>query len=285
MAKVAVVTACDYRHFELGRELIASLRAIKQRDFAIGFIRMGSHELPADISTSVDHTAQVAKDRDHMAAIDGFDVAYLGVKTRLPELMPGFDTYVWMDGDTWLQNIDGIHQAVEGAQHASVAAACQADANYWARRTVTNHTIRAYMSIYGEEETRKWAVFPMIKSGVFAAQASSPLWTQWLNELSLSRRNQNGRDNQYYSDQIPLHRLICSGRISFHPMRAVNNWLISKSQPIVDMKTRKLRAPSVPWEELNIIHLADPAKEAKYPMANGDLISFRYSKIAEFFGL
>lgn len=166
MAKVAVVTACDYRHFELGRELIASLRAIKQRDFAIGFIRMGSHELPADISTSVDHTAQVAKDRDHMAAIDGFDVAYLGVKTRLPELMPGFDTYVWMDGDTWLQNIDGIHQAVEGAQHASVAAACQADANYWARRTVTNHTIRAYMSIYGEEETRKWAVFPMINRRV-----------------------------------------------------------------------------------------------------------------------
>jgi len=285
VAKVVVVTACDYRHFELGGELIASLRAVKQRDFAIGFIRIGSHELPADISTSVDHTAEVANDRYHTPAIDGFDVSYLGVKARLPELLPGFDTYVWMDGDTWLQNVDAIHQAVAAAQHAAVAAACQADANYWARPTVTNHTIRAYKLIYGEEETRKWAMFPMVNSGVFAARASSPLWKQWLDELSLSRRNQNGRDNQFYSDQIPLHRLICSGRISFHPMRAVNNWLVLKSQPIVDMKARKLRAPSVPWEELNIVHLAGAAKETEYRMANGGSISFRYSRIAEFFGL
>jgi hypothetical protein len=285
VAKVIVVTACDHRHFDLGGELIASLRAAKQRDFAIGFIRIGSRELPADISAAVDHTAAVANDREHTAAIDGFDVSYLGVKARLPELMPGFDTYVWMDGDTWLQNVDGIHQAVEAAQHATVAAACQADANYWACPTMTDHTKRAYMSIYGEEETRKWAVFPMVNAGVFAARASSPLWKQWLDELSSSRRNQNGRDNQYYSDQIPLHRLICLGRISFHPMRAVNNWLVCKSQPIVDVKTRKLRAPSAPWEELNIVHLADHAKETEYPMANGSSISFRYSKIAEFFGL
>ena len=284
MAKAIVVTACDYRHFKLGGELIASLRAAKQRDFAIGFIRMGSHELPTDISASVDHTAEVPKDRDRTAAVDGFDVAYLGVKARLPELMPGFDTYVWMDGDTWLQNVEGIHQAVAAAQHAAIAAACQADANYWACPTVTHHTIRAYRSIYGEEEI-KWAVFPMVNSGVFAARASSPLWKQWLDELSSSRRNQDGRDNQYYSDQIPLHRLICSGRISFHPMRAVNNWLVSKSQPIVDMKTRKLRAPSVPWEELNIVHLTHRAKEAEYSMANGSSISFRYSNIAKFFGL
>ena len=51
------------------------------------------------------------------------------------------------------------------------------------------------------------------------------------------------------------------------------------------MKTRKLRAPSLPWEELNIVHLAGVGEELEYPMANGRSISFRYSKIAELFGL
>jgi hypothetical protein len=285
VSRVIVVTACDHRHYELGSELIASLRALPQRDFAIGFVRMGDTQLPEEIAGAVDHLVDIPKDRDDLAIENGFDAAYLGVKGRLPELFPDFDTYVWMDGDTWLQNAQGIQQVVRAADSADLAAAPQLDANYWSIRLPDDHTTRAYMAIYGEAETRQWALFPMINAGIFSAKAASPLWRTWTEALRDARDRQADSPHPYYSDQIPLHRLVMTGRLTLHPLSAVNNWLVWFARPILDARLGKLRAANVPFEEINIVHLAGLAKDMRYGTSDNRTVSYRYSDIRAFFGL
>jgi hypothetical protein len=283
--KAIVVTACDHRHYDLAVDLVASLNAVPQRDFAIGFIRMGEIPVPDAIAAGADHVVTVSKSRDDVDAQNGFDAAYLGVKARLPELIPGYDRYMWMDGDCWLQNVEGVRQAFQAADHASFAAAPQLDANYWTIPIPGDHIVRTYTAIYGEAEMRRWAYYPSINAGVFAARAGSPLWKAWGEALIDARDRQAGSAEPFYSDQTPLHRLVMSEQLSFHPLRSLNNWLVYRSPPLIDEARKTLRAPSVPFEEINIIHLAGTAKDATFQTRDGRPVSFRYRSIRAFFGL
>jgi hypothetical protein len=284
-AKTLVVTAFDHRHDPLGAELLASLQNAPRRDFAIGLVRMGSEAAPRRLVEAADLFVQLAKDRADLIATHGFDVSHLGVKARLPTLFPGFDTYVWMDGDTWLQNAEGVRQMVEAAAFADIAAAPEADANYWPHPRPHDYSRRTYRVIYGAAEAALWSPFPIINSGVFAAQAGSPLWDLWREALEDARDRQAGREDPFFSDQTPLHRLICSGRLTLQPLRAVNNWLVHLARPAIDIDAKLVRAPSYPFEAINIVHLAADSKASLYRSLDGREVSFRYSAIRRFLGL
>jgi len=96
------VTGCDSAHFDLAADLVASLRDASGLAVTIGFIHVGDDPLPPAIAERVDHVAQVTGDRFHAEQRRGFRLAYLMVKPRIPELFPGYDAYIWLDGDTWV---------------------------------------------------------------------------------------------------------------------------------------------------------------------------------------
>lgn len=277
-----MVTACDDRHDALASDLLASLRAAPDRDFDIGFVRMGDARTPPSIGDGLEAFAALPMERPPLTAAGGYDMAYLGLKPRLPELVPGYDLYIWMDGDTWLQNRAGLVELARAAERAHVAAAPESDPNYWSQRLPDPKTLRFYDAIYGEAEAERWSGYPMINAGVFAARADSPLWALWRSELDASRERQAGDAHPIYSDQIPLHRLIASRRISLNPMKAINNWMVCFSRPMIDEGTRRLLTPSAPHEEINILHLAGMSKDITYLTTDGRPVSFRYSEVRDF---
>jgi hypothetical protein len=284
VTRAIVVTGCDVTHHPLAAELLASLRAACGRSVTIGFVRVGDDPLPEAISGAVDQVAHVPDADFHREQRQGFRLAYLGVKPRLPELFPGYDVYVWMDGDTWIQNAAGLSQILHAANLADIAMHPELDPNYYAARYPHDYMREVYTRIYGEDEARRCVDRPMLNSGVFAARAASPVWPLWREALGDMRERAKSRADVWFSDQIPLHRLIVSGQVSVSPLRAVNNWLVGLCAPAVNLERKRLLAPTPPFEEINILHLIGRSKVMRFQLgAGGREITFRYPDIKALF--
>jgi hypothetical protein len=279
-----IVTGCDAAHFELAIDLVTSLRDARGSAVTIGFIHVGEEALPPALASAVDHVARVADDEFRAAPRKGYRLSYLGVKTRIPEFFPGFDTYIWLDGDTWVQNPVALDHLLHCAGLADICMHPERDPNYLGHDYARDHMRNVYGSIYGPEEAEHYSNFPGLNAGVFAARASSPIWGLWAQALADVRERARGRDEVYFSDQIPLHRVIMSGRASVHPLRAVNNWLVGLSTPALNLERKRLLAPSFPFEEINIVHLVAASKYTQYRLAgDGRSITFRYRDIKALF--
>ena len=275
MNKIIVVTGCDANHDPLAAELLASLQADGARAYDIGFIRVGAVPPPADIAALADRLVEVGGVVP-IKPDEGFQLAHEGIKARLPECFPGYDTYVWLDADTWVQNPIGLADVIETASLADISIHSQADPNYFTCLAPDDYTLSVYTVMFGDEDRVKFVRFPMVNTGVFGARAHSPLWAAWKAALWEARQRLADREVRFFSDQIPLHRLIYYGAIRMHPLRAVNNWLVLHSLPRLDWATRQLTAPSFPSEPINIVHLIGPSKWQTYPL-NGQQISLRYT--------
>ena len=63
----------------------------------------------------------------------------------------------------------------------------------------------------------------------------------------------------------------------------MNNWLALFATPAINLQRRRLLAPSYPFEEINIIHLAGESKNMQFTMPDGSAISLRYREIKALF--
>ncbi len=258
--KVLVATGCDANHYELAEGLIASLDAVADRKFDIGFIQLDKHPAPASILAAIDHHRTLIPHHPGDWGGKGFLLAAMGLKARLPDLFPGYDTYVWMDGDTWLQEADAIDEIVAQAALADVCINPQLDRAYFSCRYPDSYTIKVYNSIFGRDVADKMSHRPMFNAGVFAARGSSEIWNKWRNILDDIKKNMSNREDRFFSDQIPLHFLIHTGKIRPYPMRSVNNWLALHAPPRIHAKTGRLMTPFWPHERIRILHLVGSSK-------------------------
>jgi hypothetical protein len=277
-----VVTGCDANHFDLATDLLTSLRDQRGRDITVGFIHVGDDPLPAAIAEMADQVVNVP-DSDDLAAKRGYPLARLVIKPRIPEFFPDFDTYVWLDGDTWVQNATGIDHLVHCATLSDVCMHPEADPDYFHRQVPDPHTVNVYLSLFGREEMERHVHFTMLNAGVFSAQASSPLWQKWKEALAMLR-DQAAEPRPYFSDQIPLHRLVSRGELRVHPLRAVNNWLAYHASPAFNLERKLLLTPTFPHQEINIIHLVAQSKDRRFRLGtDGGEITLRYRDVRQLF--
>lgn len=279
--KTIVVTGCDANHYGLAAELLASLQADVGRRHAIGFVQVGEGTPPPIVAT-VDATVKLVPDAV-IGPGEGFRLAHEGVKSRLPEFFPGYDLYIWLDADTWVQQPVGLADIAAAAQLADVSVHSQGDPNYFTCLAPDDYTLNVYQTMFGAADRQRFGRFPMVNAGVFGARAGSPLWGAWKATLADVRTRLAGSERRFFSDQIPLHRLIYSGAVTIHPLRAVNNWLVLHSLPRVDWTAGRLTAPSYPYEPINIVHLVGRSKTQTYPL-NDQQISLRYGAVKALFG-
>ena len=284
MTRSIVVTGCDAAHYDLATDLITSLRDARGPAVTIGFIHVGEDPVPPVIEAAADHIVHIPDAQFLGDQRRGFRLAYLALKPRLPEFFPGYDVYIWLDGDTWVQNPAGLDQLIHCAGLADICMHPESDPNYFARLYPRQYMYDVYTSIYGADDAQRYAGHHILNSGVFAAAAASPIWKLWSDALADMRERSRDRDDFFFSDQIPLHRLIVDGRISVHPLRAINNWLLYLSAPMVNLERKRLLAPSYPYEEINILHLVSISKDARYRLGDSDReITFRYRDIKALF--
>ena len=284
MANPIIVTGCDAAHYDLVTDLLTSLDDVGRAGLTIGFVHVGDDAVPDAIQSRVDRMVHLSLADSDPNLRHGFPLSHLMVKARIPEFFPGHDTYIWLDGDTWVQNRAGLDQLVHCAQLADCCAHPELDPNYFRLQAPSKWLMTLYQLYYGSADAISHVTQPMFNSGVFGARASSPLWAGWKETLAEARPKVLAAGDAVYSDQVPMHRLVATGRLDIHPLRAVNNWLVHAAQPAVDFVRKRLVAPTYPHEEINIVHMTVGTKFATFKLAGGEReISYRYGAIKALF--
>ena len=281
VTRALIVTACDENHYELGLDLITSLRDFGLNGAKVALVDMGTGRASEPLVRQFDlYERQTAEASQYK----GFKVAFLSIKPRLPTIFPGFDTYIWIDADCWVQGASVIGKLVDAAQKADIAAHPELDVHYFRYKLPADRTINFYRNLYGNDTCEMMCRFPMISSGVFSARSDSRLWAVWSNAMAaLKSRWEQGADLRF-SDQIPLHFLIHTNKLSMFPLRAIDNWQVYAALPLIDTERKRVVVSSPPHEEINIIHLAGPTKKEQYYSQHlRKNISYRYRDIKQLF--
>ncbi len=285
MANPIIVTGCDAAHYDLVTDLMTSLDDVGRGGLTVGFVHVGDDAVPAAIESRVDRMVHLSPGGADPNLLHGFPLSHLSVKARLPEFFPGHDVYVWLDGDTWVQNRLGLGPGDTQRPIGRLLRPSRTRPQLFSDTGLPSRRLMGlYQIFYGADQAYRDVTLPMFNAGVVGARAASPLWASWREAMEDIREKVLGTPGLFYSDQVPLHRLVATGRLSGHPLRAVNNWLAHAATPALDITRKRVVAPTYPHEEINIVHLTAGAKDVDYPLPGGDrTISYRYGALKAFF--
>jgi len=276
-----IVTATDDTYLPLALDLLRSLRRLKPSvDFDIGILDLGLSEnskaqlSPFNVTLK---TTGINIDYPGRLAWEQQAPFYRAMTSRpyLRDYFPGYDSYMWMDGDTWAQNA----QAIE----TMLPAAATDDAVY-----IVPEIDRDYLPYFHSSQPweyhLKWykanfpdnivhAIFPrpMFNTGIMALSAKSPVWNKWAETFKdcLQRLPQVGREN-FMSEQLSLNVALHMNSLPYKVMPAEFNWLSLYSLPMMDAATGHYVRPTVPRTEISVIHLTHQKKLRTLDLATTD---------------
>ena len=223
--RVAICFACNEAYVPLCKGLVLSLRdtrrlAPKDVDLSLHFIDIGCEE------------GSLEWLREQGAIVHGFSREEYPLLPRqdllpgyadaqlcrpfLPEIIPGYDVYVWIDCDIWMQAHDAVIEAVRAVSgFAEKIVICpEYHYGYLGHRDFRLAILaqqRWYKGLYADEALAEDLSFrPMYNSGFFAMQGKSSLWRAWAEELSQVYAGDHSADPTvlHYAEQLGLNRLI-----------------------------------------------------------------------------
>lgn len=190
---VAVCFGCDEAFFGFAKGLVLSLAGKLDAESALCFIDAG-------ISAS---SRKWLEDRN--VRITDFDPAQFNPAFRLhlassyvnaqicrpylPLLLPGYDVYVWLDSDTWVQNPASIRSFVASSSaHPGKIAISSTDP--WAyeftpaqAQEFQNYSYLWYEGIFGSAMAATYSDKKILNSGFFALANCSAVWSLWRAEV------------------------------------------------------------------------------------------------------
>lgn len=267
--RTIIVSAANEGFAPLVLDLAASIGAVAEHRFALGLLDLG-----LDPSTRAQIQRRGVIIADPGADLPGAEAAprhwrAFTARPFLPRYFPGYETYLWLDADTWVQDACALDWLVEGARRDDIAIVPEVDRAYreWLGslkiktvmgipRRLKSWAYDIYRAAYGGRLARELAFHPLINNGVFAMRASSPGWAAWI----ASYREGLGRTRKYGLDQLSLNHAIHTGRIRPHYLPASCNWLAQKTPPLWDTEHALWVEPYLPHRPIGILHLTNRVK-------------------------
>ncbi len=285
MEKTLIVTGCDEAHFGLVEDLLNSFRLNYKDRYTIGFICFGPKRATDHILATADLYVQHDEGYANFDRQVGYYSAFAAIKPRIPDIFPGYEKYCWVDSDCWFSSPESLQKIFFGADQSEISIHPEYDIHYIHFPTPHPRCIH----IYRKNEARHFDKMPlnrpMLNAGVFAMRANSRVWKDWKSELkSLADRYKAGED-VFFSDQIPLHKLVHTKQVNVFPLRATENWLANICPPLVDRETKSIRVPTPPHEPIGIVHFAGPKQDLLASGNSGHAVSLKYSNIRKHFDL
>ena len=267
---VTIVTAGDAGYIALFRDLIASL----QRG-------LGKSMPPLsvlDIGFSEEQRRWLRHDLGATVRELGWDLAYpprskppnsfkvLAGRPHLPKHFPGYDIYLWIDADCWVQDASVLEIFIRGAADGNLAIVPEIDRGYWTihkRPKPWGQNQKAYAWAFGMREGYRYGRNAILNAGVFALRGDAPHWQLWsdnyaraLNRMRLSPWAYRNNISFFLSDQTSLNRAVFVQGAPATLLPAYCNWFCGKGTPMFDAKKNLVVEPDEPHRPLGIVHLA-----------------------------
>jgi hypothetical protein len=187
-------------------------------------------------------------------------------RPHLPAQFPGYDHYVWLDADVWVQDWAAVQDYIGVAKANGVAATAECDRSYnpfYSEQTVAAWRYKCFRTYFPEQTARELGEFPIINSGAFCARVDSPLWQHWsklLGEALLSIRRAD-----FFSEQTVFNAVLRAQPVPSGILPARYNWMCNRALPAV-RDDGTLCNPSPPFEPLGIVHLTADTKRGEWPL-------------------
>jgi|TARA_B100000315_G_scaffold175445_1_gene163960 hypothetical protein len=270
--KTVIISAADSGFFQLLSGLVKSIRARRPEPIPHCVLDCG---LEPDQRTWLagQEVSLVTPDWDY----SGFEVPGVWFKAmtarpHLPRWVPGYEMYLWIDADAWIQDWSAVAKFIAGASEAGVAAVKEADHAY--PETIgptpdrhgplsTDWHGAVVKSFFGPEVAAKIGRLPLINSGVFAARAESGLWPAWSDALKTALST--ARDNLFLSEQTAFNVALLEYGVPFANQPAWCNWACNRAWPLIN-SAGQLVEPVFPHRPLGIVHMTGETKKGSHPI-------------------
>lgn len=263
MSSTAIVTAGDAKYFSILRGLVLSVRSHPQgADIPIVVLDLGLGD--AVCAWLAQHGASWVKPDWDYAFNRPMPEYFKAMVSRphLPKYAPGFDTLIWLDADTWVQDWSAIDLLLAGARSAGFAIVPEIDRSYtpfYNGAPYAHHLYDWLRQCFDEDTARRLHAYPLLNCGVFAAHRDAPHWRAWADRLADSF----GRTVLFISEQTALNVALRSDGLPLSVLPATCNWICFRSPPLCSADGRVLLDPQVPHAPLGIVHLAGYSSDLK----------------------
>lgn len=271
--RVLVVTAANEAFMPLLRGLIESLQQWTPRPFDhlacfdLGFApesrrwieRVATYVVEPGWDLPVDEKLRCKQP----------ELRALTVRPFLPQYFPGYDIYLWIDADAWVQERFALEWLLAGASGGQLAAVPQVHHAYLQREKMFNWRMQRMHACFGENAARRLQWSSYFNAGVFALRSDAPHWVLWAKWFNFGLKATNGK---LCCDQTALNQAICAERLPITALSPLCNWLCHLALPRFDAARRRFCEPTAPGHSIGILHLSADSKDAYLKMHTGDLI-------------
>lgn len=265
MTKIAFISGCDSNYYGMLREWIESVRRFPQaKDIDIGIINgglepqhvkeleaLGCKVISPDWPTKL--SWRKVRGREFLKCCV--------CRPFIPKIFPGYDLYMWMDADTWVQDWRAIDLYLEGARRGKLAITSQGDRGYmrqirvkwlgpflWKVGTFYYSNAQA---AFGNKLARKILPFHVLNAGSFALAGNAPHWERWQSLLLQALK----RGKVFTAEQLTLGVLTYLEEYPAEILPAWTQWLC-ENKPHWDKKRELFVEPFLPQEPIGIVHVS-----------------------------
>ncbi len=183
------------------------------------------------------------------------------VRPSLPQLVPGYDIYLWWDSDTWAQDDRFFERYINAAKAGKFAIAREDDPSYRHEWKAMKWQYGNMVTGFGLSATLSMLSHPGVNEGVWAAPAKHPIWSIWqtMYEAVVHR---TGKANL---EQHVIHLIAARRDAAVELLPPVYNWICTRSAPVHDVERDLLLSPTT-GETISVLHLAGPDKHRIYTL-------------------
>jgi hypothetical protein len=256
--RLLIASGADRNYFPLLRDAVLSIRALR-RDVAIGVLDLGLDEQHRDwLSTRVAHIVRPEWDLDFPGRERTPETLKAQVaRPFLRRHFPGYEIYLWIDADAWLQNGRAIDLYVSAAGHDKLAITPEIDRAYkrhYKRPKPFGWTLawKNYREAFGWRAADRLGRNPMVNCGVFALHHDAPHWEAWARLLSQVLQ----RTRFFFVEQVALNYAIFAEHLPVNFLPAYCNWMPGDAPPAFDATRGLFVEPYAPHEVIGVMHLA-----------------------------
>ena len=258
-----IVSGADSGYFPLLRDTVLSIRA-QRPDAAIGILDVGLEAEQREwLAERIAHLVHPGWDidfphRDRTPEVRKAQFA----RPFLPRHFPGYETYLWIDADAWLQDWRAVELYLAAAGPDKLAITPEIDRAYkrhYKRPKLFGRTLawKNYREAFGWRVADRLGRNPMVNCGVFALHRDAPHWQAWARVM----RQVAQRTRFFFVEQTALNYVIFAERLPVNFLPAYCNWMPGDATPAFDAANGRFVEPYAPHEVIGIMHLAGPEQK------------------------
>ncbi len=266
-----IISAINDYYFPLLLDLLRSLRDCESDClFNIGIFDIGLSEHNRQQLSAFDVTIKKpGADIDYPGRVQWEQQATyfraLTVRPFLRDYFPGYDAYMWIDADAWVQTPEALDVMLPAAaKDKNIYLAPEFDFAYPASMQggpFWQVWFESFKNCFPGDVANFMCLRPVFNTAVFALSADAPHWQRWREILSEALGSLPEVSQKHFIiELLSMNVGIYRDNLGVQIMPAEYNWMTPFGLPAYDEAQQLYVRPSLPHRPISILHLAAQIK-------------------------